>query len=318
VGSLRLSAEMMEVWEHNPHIRQVLANRREFHPSKTPLSQSDRIVTPQSGRLAYQRRQGEAKTVCHWGQRKLILSEIEFLTNYGEKSHLVVYAGAAPGTHTNFLAAELFPDLSFVLIDPARFDAVPTPKIKIINDYFDDNMAYEYADEKTIFICDIRSMDQGMTDAEKEGRVVVDMQAQRKWHNIIKPAASMLKFRLPYEHGTTEYLDGDIYFQVWAGRTSSETRLVVTSHETKQYSHQDYEDLMFCFNTETRTTYWPHSIQGEGLDHCYDCAGEVYILQNFLKKVRGITDEEELVRETTRLSRIISDKISKTGRNLND
>lgn len=34
----------------------------------------------------------------------------------------------------------------------------------------------------------------------------------------MNPAASMLKFRLPYEHGYTEYLDGRMYFQVWAGK----------------------------------------------------------------------------------------------------
>jgi hypothetical protein len=92
------------------------------------------------------------------------------------------------------------------------------------------------------------------------------------------------------------------------GRTSSETRLIVTQKdETKEYCHKDYEDLMFYFNTTTRTKhplyfflaffflfislaysfllfwvtvsrYWPHNVKGEGLDHCYDCAGEICIL----------------------------------------
>jgi hypothetical protein len=35
------------------------------------------------------------KTVLHWGQRKLLLSEIEFLTNHTDKDrkYIVVYAG---------------------------------------------------------------------------------------------------------------------------------------------------------------------------------------------------------------------------------
>ncbi len=64
------------------------------------------------------------------------------------------------------------------------------------------------------------------------------------------------------------------------GRTSSETRLVVTEKEqcrTKKYSHKDYEDIMFHFNTETRTTYWPHDVKADGIDHCYDCAAEICI-----------------------------------------
>ena len=52
--------------------------------------------------------------------------------------------------------------------------------------------------------------------------------------------AAMLKFRLPYApdpssaHAqtsvptTTEYLDGDLYLPVWGGRTTTETRLIVT------------------------------------------------------------------------------------------
>lgn len=70
----------------------------------------------------------------------------------------------------------------------------------------------------------------------------------------------------------------EIYFLV--GRTSSETRLVVENGNTTTiaYSHKDYEDLLFHFNTVTRTTYWPHDVKGEGLDHCYDCAAEIRII----------------------------------------
>jgi hypothetical protein len=60
--------------------------------------------------------------VNHWGQRKLLLSEIEFLTDWAplDRDSIVVYAGAAPGTHIAFLA-EMFPRLSFVLVDPSEF-----------------------------------------------------------------------------------------------------------------------------------------------------------------------------------------------------
>ena len=57
----------------------------------------------------------------HWGQRKLLFSEIEFLTLYGHLAKTVVYAGAAPGTHINYLSKELFPEHKWVLVDPAPF-----------------------------------------------------------------------------------------------------------------------------------------------------------------------------------------------------
>jgi hypothetical protein len=58
--------------------------------------------------------------MIHWGQRKLLLSEIEFLTKFSVPGATVLYAGAAPGTHTLYLI-ELFPELKFVLVDPAPF-----------------------------------------------------------------------------------------------------------------------------------------------------------------------------------------------------
>ena len=44
----------------------------------------------------------ERKTARHFGQRKLLISEIEFLTMHARFNDTVVYAGAAPGTHIDF------------------------------------------------------------------------------------------------------------------------------------------------------------------------------------------------------------------------
>lgn len=55
----------------------------------------------------------------HIGQRKLLLSEVQFLTNNRQK--YCIYVGAAPSHKTHFLA-ELFPDIKFILIDPNIFE----------------------------------------------------------------------------------------------------------------------------------------------------------------------------------------------------
>ena len=111
-------------------------------------------------RLPYRRRKGEVKTVIHWGQRKLLLSEIEFLTLYGElsSSKVVVYAGAAPGTHISFLSM-LFPELKFILYDPAPFTVPESDKINTIQDLFTDEVAKTFEGRNVLFICDIRSAD---------------------------------------------------------------------------------------------------------------------------------------------------------------
>lgn len=68
------------------------------------------------------------------------MTEIYFLTKYEHLSKYVVYAGAAPGTHIPFLS-KMFPSLSFLLVDPNPFNIKENDKLKIINDYFTDELA---------------------------------------------------------------------------------------------------------------------------------------------------------------------------------
>jgi hypothetical protein len=62
---------------------------------------------------------------CHDGQRKLLFSEIEFYSliqkKYKLNEILVVYVGAADGTHQSIIF-DLFPDLDFYLCDANRFN----------------------------------------------------------------------------------------------------------------------------------------------------------------------------------------------------
>jgi hypothetical protein len=99
--------------------------------------------------LPYRRRQGEYKTVLHWGQRKLHVSEIEFLTEFGFPYCHVVYAGAASGTHIKQLS-EMFPDVTFHLYDPSPFTVLPTERIRIHNELFTDEIA------RTFLGCKVR------------------------------------------------------------------------------------------------------------------------------------------------------------------
>lgn len=73
--------------------------------------------------LIYQEGASISKATVHHGQLKLLLSEIQFLTDIGMKldtNKIIVYAGAAPGNHIYELG-KLFPKLKFVLVDPNDF-----------------------------------------------------------------------------------------------------------------------------------------------------------------------------------------------------
>lgn len=71
--------------------------------------------------LLYQPNTSKTNMGLHIGQRKLLLSEVQFLT----KNHIkyCIYAGSAPGHKTHFLSI-LFPEIKFILIDPNIFNLV--------------------------------------------------------------------------------------------------------------------------------------------------------------------------------------------------
>lgn len=263
-----------------------------------PVDYEQRILNQQTAeRKVYKpSTRDELKTVLHWGQRKLLMSEIEFLTEYGEDGCLVLYAGAAPGTHTNYLS-KLFPTFKFVLVDPSEFICRETDKIQIRQEYFTDEVAKEYANKEVLFISDIRRADpKQQSFQEVEKLVKEDMEMQLKWHKILKPKWSMLKFRLPYMPGKTTYLDGKIYLPVWGRQRTSECRLVCSGDaRMKVYDNTEYEEHLYFFNIVTRASWYPYpeEIQVPGMDHCFDCASEIYILKTYLEKFKFTDGVEE-------------------------
>jgi hypothetical protein len=236
------------------------------------------------------------------------MSEIEFLTLYSDdsKNYLVVYAGAAPGTHIKYLH-DLFPHLSFYLVDPAPFTVKPNSRITIHQTLFTDKLAkqlFKMSQQKgqtILFVSDIRTADPDLLSSkEVEAAVKEDMQKQMDWTQLLSAERAMLKFRLPWDAGTTNYLDGDIYLPVWGPTATTEARLVTRAplaedpsgkriYAMRDYDNKQYEEQMFYFNTIIRPALYPHDVVGEGLDHCYDCRSEVDILTNYLNKYPSST-----------------------------
>jgi ubiquinone/menaquinone biosynthesis C-methylase UbiE len=268
-----------------------------------------RTLSTDIPREIYRRRTSEIKTVLHWGQRKLLLSEIEFLTifisyvncdKYDKNLKIyVIYAGSAPGTHILYLS-NLFPELYFELYDPRKFsDNINKCKNRINThiQYFTDETANlwksdDHPDKLILFISDIRTGDtETMNSSEVEERVLIDNQWQMNWYNIMKPKLSMFKFRLPYNSDkTTQYLNGDIYLQAYAPATSTETRMIVGENVgMKTYDDRQFEEQMFYFNNKIRICYFNNILfdisnnKKHGLSNNYDGAMEVCILEKYLK-----------------------------------
>lgn len=73
--------------------------------------------------------------------------------------------------------------------------------------------------------------------------------------------------------------------------------------------------MMYHHNTVTRTSYYEHDVQCEGIDHCYDCSAEIFILKQYLNKMSG-TKKDNINRDVSMMSLNISEYISTKGRTL--
>lgn len=225
----------------------------------------DMVLHRERPQEKYRSRKEEEKISTYWGQRKLAMEEITFLTiNWlnSIKNPIVVYAGAAPGEHTPFLST-LFPQATFHLYDPAKFKIRETEKIKIYQTYFTDEIAKQWSKRDDVFfISDIRTADVGKAEAkygEEKGKLVVELDIitdqinQMRWVDIMRPVKASLKFRVPYtdrwstclldkyqdliedyqidciniQNGIFRYLAGTVFIQAWAPPTSTEGRLVL-------------------------------------------------------------------------------------------
>jgi len=249
----------------------------------------------------------------HIGQRKLLLSEIQFLTTYykAHRGHpTLLYVGAAPGSHMTFLSF-LFPAVKFVLYDGAKFD----PRLKThpafeIHEGTDGFMTTEKCKElvakkypNLLFVSDIR-LDGADHDAFEHG-VTRDMSLQKEWVEILKPVMSLLKFRMSYhmkEHEKMTYLKGILYYGIWPRPVSGETRLLVKKADIGKdvaYDFTDYEETMFYHNKVRRSFCYPiedrYKKYMTGAKNtycsCYDCMMELTTLNKYAIMSRRPIDE---------------------------
>ena len=229
----------------------------------------------------------------HLGQRKLLLTEVNFLTNYSDLSKNIIYIGAAPGHHIEFLST-LFPDHTFYLYDPRDFAIGKTDKILIFQKYFELNDVKDL--DNFLLISDIRQEVNVNTMSQQEicNIVLEDMELQKGWVLNLKPEVSLLKFRIPLFCDTFEYFNGELIKQPWAPESTYETRLIVRdTSEYKIYKTSDYLMLLNRLKECRQTELFDHGLplkRVPGLDNCFDCNLEINIWKKYLNKFGEITN----------------------------
>ena len=197
--------------------------------------------------------------LVHWGQLKLLLSEMEFLLRFrdGGTSNHVVYAGAAPGNHI-YVLLDLFPDISFTLVDPNPIVVPGSSRVTVRQEVMTESIAAEYSGmNNVLFISDIRTGPSAKLeplDVHQE-RIHRDMLDQMSWYCAMRPASALLKFRLPWStHESVEYLGGEIMLPVFGKFLTHEARLCVQGPEAMlvTYRCREYEGRMAYFNQFVR------------------------------------------------------------------
>ena len=271
----------------------------------------DETLNDDDEQLEYRRRRDDEKTCVSYGQRKLLLSLVSFLSKYTKNldSPILIYVGAAPGVNIG-ICTNLFPSVEWHLYDPARF-AISTDvrrNVFIYQKYFDDETAKYWAERRKgrnlIFISDIRTADYTKAKDlnENEDNIELDMRMQRTWVEIIKPEVSQLKFRLSYvldeREKEYEYFDGVIYKQAFCPQTSTETRLIFSDIKYKKYDCEKYERQLFFHNAVTRekTKYLNEEADGIELVDDWDCSAEVSIWKDYLIYIGKEVNKEEILK----------------------
>jgi len=250
------------------------------------------------------------KTVVHWGQIKMLLITILFFIKVidpNEKEVHIIYAGSAKGDNI-LLLCKMFPNTIWYLIDPREHNKKLYTKLnnrdqihEIIKDYFTDEIALKYYNQfksrkhKLLFMSDIR-------EGTDDDKIVRDQVCNANWHKIIQPDFSYLKFRCPYDNPIIyKYYKGDIYLQLYAPTSSTETRILFTKNlEPYEYNSQEYQGKMLYFNRIIRPSYHKSLIKNNFyFDHCYDCTYFGYIIKNYIKKFKLVSPFQKLNKNKT-------------------
>lgn len=289
-----------------------------------PFTLTSMALLDSSPKRAYETKERTLSGIVSWGQRKLLMSEINFFNYYYSPTvhpnALVVYIGAARGDHIPVLS-DFFPELSFLLYDPSDFapSVKRHAKIEVKREFFGiDTARYirsQNSNRAIFFISDIRTTDKA---DNKPGPQNILLDNQLQWESIeaLMPVQSLLKFRLPYpdqwetymennpsEHQpplteistSYEYLKGKIFLQPWAPCRSTETRLVPDivngRFVTTIYEANDFQNRMFYHNMIVRETGFfydprlnPGAFYGPELLNDWDSTSEVFTLLDYLEK----------------------------------
>ena len=294
----------------NCKIREGISKNTDAKENSFLIFSKDSLYTLGDGDGELDYKENKSLKQIHWGQLKLLMSEIQALVYYGDTSNFseIVYVGAAPGEHL-YVLAQMFPQFNYHLYDKQDFDnrLEKLKNITIYKKYFEqeDIETWKKSKKKIFFISDIRSLNYQVKNKNKAEQIInQNMDQQQFWFEQIKPYVGLFKFKLPYatsynsgKKSTKNYLDGIIFRQVFAKKNSSETRLLVKGLGYREWNLERYEKKVSYHNNivrEKNTYKNPIDLSNnpvyreKGFMNDYDSVCSAMILKDYLQKVNAV------------------------------
>jgi len=214
----------------------------------------------------------------HWGQRKLMITEIRFLTECvsvgGSDMISVLYAGCRPGWHISGLL-DLFPTVKILGIDLEPPGSDLHPRFEYAQ------MRLEDVPPETFQMVDHMIADIGTSRSLNEisDHLHIMVEAGRKVRRT-----SMIKLRLDHMEDSILIPEGDIHLSPWRGRFSDECRLVFDSGAHLRFLNTGLmRRRMYYFNRHCRTSVQRGRESLLIACPCHDCNLETAILQRHLE-----------------------------------
>lgn len=336
----------MNVNEYSPYFKNPHLEGSDYSDSVQKYKKY--LDTDSDERMKYSPKSTINLNTYNWNQRKLFLSELEFLIEYipkidvniipkvkGKRRIPIIYYDVMTTNHIEFLDSllnEMFGNIYVIYLHEAIKDSLSqykeSKRIKVSSQLTTKTASKylsSYGKNSALFIGNARVNMNKKSGKDLENAIISTMNLQKSIVENIYPYKSMLKFMLPYSSNkydyleSFEYFDGDLRFLSWSSKSGTETMLITDGDpkKTKKYDVLAYEEQMAYFNNVTRVSYYNHDVLGEGLDHCYDCINEINILKKYVLKRIIYTledidkDDKENINKTISIySFIISKRIT--------
>ena len=219
-------------------------------------------------------RMGHTYHTINYEERKMLLNIVRFLTEYGGAVRYVINIGV--NTLCLPVVAKLFPNNEFYMYETTKCTHECEHRSDNIPNMHNGGILTDTVARKWAHVSSNITLVSNLTD----------MDAQKSWYDLLQPSCAMLRFQLPFWTGKGQsyvsYLDGELWFQAWTSRASTETRLVINgSAKLRSYDIHKYENQLSYHNFIVRVwTSYGEAVNAarrctiQGIDNCADCAFE--------------------------------------------